>query len=313
VPTDPLPSWNKGAARARLVDFVKRVATNGAPDLVPLGERIAVFDNDGTLWPEQPNCIQFSFAFDRLKSLAHVNPDLKQAEPFRTVLEGGLDRLATLDADGIIEIIKATQSGMSTEQFSGIVAEWLDTAKDPRFGRVYTDLVYQPMLELLDYLGANEFKIFIVSGNGADFIRVFAEEAYRIPPEQVVGSNTVAEFRVGKAGPVLMKMPEVEVLSDGPGKPEAIERFIGRRPIFAFGNSDGDREMLEWTAAGSGVRFVGLLHHTDAEREWAYDRDLKVGCLDKALELARAKDWTIVDMAADWNIVFPFQRDTAET
>lgn len=313
MPTDPLPSWNEGAARARLVDFVKRVTTNGAPDLVPLGERIAVFDNDGTLWPEQPNCIQFSFAFDRLKSLAHVNPDLRQAEPFRTVLEGGLDRLATLDADGIIEIIKATQSGMSTEQFSGIVAEWLDTAKDPRFGRVYTDLVYQPMLELLDYLRANEFKIFIVSGNGADFIRVFAEETYRIPPEQVVGSTTVAEFRVGKAGPVLMKMPEVEVLSDGPGKPEAIERFIGRRPIFAFGNSDGDKEMLEWTAVGSGVRFVGLLHHTDAEREWAYDRDLKVGCLDKALELARAKDWTIVDMAADWNIVFPFQRDTAGT
>ena len=169
------------------------------------------------------------------------------------------------------------------------------------------------MLELLDYLGANEFKIFIVSGNGADFIRVFAEETYHIPPERVVGSTNVAKFRVGKAGPVLMKMPEVEVLSDGPGKPEAIERFIGRRPIFAFGNSDGDKEMLEWTAAGPGVRFVGLLHHTDAEREWAYDRDLKVGRLDKALELARAKDWTIVDMAADWNIVFPFQRDTAGT
>jgi phosphoglycolate phosphatase-like HAD superfamily hydrolase len=295
------------------VDFVKRVTTNGAPEIVPLGDRIAVFDNDGTLWPEQPNCIQFSFAFDRLKSLAHVNPDLRQAEPFRTVLEGGLDRLATLDADEIIEILKATQSGMSTEQFSAIVAEWLDTTKDPRFGRVYTDLVYQPMLELLDYLGANEFKIFIVSGNGADFIRVFAEKAYRIPPERVVGSTNVAEFRVGKAGPVLMKMPEVEVISDGPGKPEAIDRFIGRRPIFAFGNSDGDKEMLEWTAAGPGVRFVGLLHHTDAEREWAYDRDLKVGRLDKALGMARAKDWTIADMAADWNIVFPFQRDTAGT
>ena len=313
MPADPLPSWNEGATRARLVDFVKRVTTNGAPEIVPLGDRIAVFDNDGTLWPEQPNCIQFSFAFDRLKSLAHVNPDLRQAEPFRTVLEGGLDRLATLDADGIIEILKATQSGMSTEQFSGIVAEWLDTAKDPRFGRVYTDLVYQPMLELLDYLGANEFKIFIVSGNGADFIRVFAEKTYRIPPERVVGSTNVAEFRVGKAGPVLMKMPEVEVIGDGPGKPEAIDRFIGRRPIFAFGNSDGDKEMLEWTAAGPGVRFVGLLHHTDAEREWAYDRDLKVGRLDKALELARAQDWTIVDMAADWNIVFPFQRNTAGT
>ena len=185
--------------------------------------------------------------------------------------------------------------------------------REPRFGRLYTDLVYQPMLELIDYLGANEFKIFIVSGNGADFIRVFAEHTYRIPPERVVGSTTVTEFRFGKAGPLLMKMPEVEVLSDGPGKPEAIERFIGRRPIFAFGNSDGDKEMLEWTAAGPGERFVGLLHHTDTEREWAYDRDLKVGRLDKALQLARAQDWTIVDMAADWNIVFPFQRDTAGT
>ena len=284
------------------MDFVKRVTTDGALDLVPPGDRIAVFDNDGTLWPEQPNCIQFIFTFDRLNSLVHVNPDLRKAETFRTVLEGGLDRLATLDEAGIIEIIKATQSGMSTEQFSGIVANWLDTAKDPRFGRIYTDLVYQPMLELIDYLGANEFKVFIVSGNGADFIRVFASQTYRIPSERVVGSTTAVEFRVGSAGPLLMKMPEVEVLHDGPGKPEAIERFIGRRPIFAFGNSDGDKEMLEWTAAGSGVRFVGLLHHTDAEREWAYDHDL--------LELAGAQDWTIVDMAADWNIVFPFQRVT---
>ena len=294
------------------MDFVKRVTNNGAPDLVPPGDRIAVFDNDGTLWPEQPNCIQFIFAFDRLKSLAQLNPSMRKAEPFRTVLEGGLDRLAMLDANGIIEIIKATQSGMSTEQFSVIVAEWLDTAKDPRFGRVYTDLVYQPMLELLDYLGANDFKIFIVSGTGADFIRVFAEETYGIPPEQVVGSTTVTEYRVGKNGPLLMKVPEVEIVNDGPGKPEAIERFIGSRPILAFGNSDGDKEMLEWTAVGPGVSFVGLLHHTDADREWAYDRDLKVGRLDKALERARARDWTIVDMAADWNIVFPFQRDTPE-
>ncbi len=312
MPADPLPSWNKGAARTRLLDFVKRVTTDTS-DFVPPRDRIAVFDNDGTLWPEQPNYIQFIFAFDRLKSLAQVNPDLKEAEPFRTVLEGGLTTVATLDADEIIEIIKATQSGMSTEQFSLIVAEWLETAKDPRFGRVYTDLVYQPMLELLDYLAAKDFKIFIVSGNGADFIRVFVEETYRIPPEQVVGSTSVVEFRVGNAGPVLMKMPKVEVLSDGPGKPEAIERFIGRRPIFALGNSDGDKEMLEWTAAGAGMRFVGLLHHTDPAREWAYDRDSKVGHLDKALKLARVQDWTVVDMAADWNIVFPFQRASAGT
>jgi hypothetical protein len=199
---------------------------------------------------------------------------------------------------------------MSTEQFSGVVARWLDTAKHPRFGRVYTDLVYQPMLELLDYLAANKFKIFIVSGNGADFIRIFSKETYLIPPEQVVGSTIVTEFRLEKTGPVLVKMPQVDVLTDGPGKPEAIDRFIGRRPIFAFGNSDGDKEMLVWTSAGPGPRFAGLLHHTDAEREWAYDRKSKVGRLDKALEMAREKDWAIVDMAADWNIVFPFQRDT---
>lgn len=300
MPADPLPSWNKGAARARLLDFVERVTTS-----VPPTDRIAVFDNDGTLWPEQPNYIQYIFAFERLASLANAYPDLMKVEPFRTVLEGGLDRLATLDEAGIIEIIKATHSGMSTDQFSSVVANWLDTAKDPRFGRVYTDLVYQPMLELLDYLGANEFTIFIVSGNGADFIRVFAKQTYRIPPERVIGSTTVVEFRVGNAGPLLMKMPAVEVLSEGPGKPEAIERFTGRRPIFAFGNSDGDKEMLEWTAAGPGVRFVGLLHHTDAEREWAYDHDL--------MDLAGAQDWIIVDMAVDWNVIFPFQRDTTGT
>ena len=313
MPVDPLPSWNTGAVKARLLDFVKRVTADSTPQLVQPGDRIAVFDNDGTLWPEQPNCIQFIFAFDRLKSLAQVNPDLRKTEPFRTVLEGGLNSFATLDEERIIEIIKATHSGMSTEQFSGIVAEWLATAKEPRFRRVYTDLVYQPMLELLDYLRLNEFRIFIVSGNGADFIRVFAKQTYGIPPERVVGSTTVAEFRDGMSGPVLMKMPEVEVLRDGPGKPEAIERFIGRRPIVAFGNSDGDKEMLEWTAAGPGVHFVGLLHHTDEQREWAYDRESNIGRLDEALDLGRAKDWTIVDMAADWQIVFPFQCAPAGT
>ena len=289
------------------MDFVRRVTTEATPDFVPATDRIAVFDNDGTLWPEQPICIQFVFAFERLKSLAHVHSELRTSEPFRTVLEGGLNILMTLGTKDIIEIIKVTQSGMSTEQFSNIVAEWLATARDPRFGRFYTDLVYQPMLELLDYLRVNEFKSFIVSGTGADFIRVFADETYRIPPEQVVGSTTVVEFRLGEAGPMLMKIPEVEVLSDGAGKPVAIDRFIGRRPIFAFGNSDGDKEMLVWTAGGPGPRLVGLLHHTDAKREWAYDRDSEVGRLDKALDLAGAKNWTIVDMATDWNTVFPPQ------
>jgi phosphoglycolate phosphatase-like HAD superfamily hydrolase len=310
VLADPLPSWNEGAAKARLVDFVKRVTEQGTVDFVPPSDRIAAFDNDGTLWPEQPNCIQFIFVVDRLKSLAQVNPALRSTEPFQTVLAGGLDGLATLGAEEIIEIIKTTQSGMTTEQFSAIVAEWLGTARHPRFGCLYTELVYQPMLELLDYLRAKAFKTFIVSGTGADFIRVFAEETYRIPPEQVLGSTTVTEFRLGETGPVLMKIPQVEVLRDGTGKPVAIDRFIGRRPILAFGNSDGDAEMLQWTAAGPGARFVGLLHHTDAEREWAYDRASKVGRLDKALDLADANDWTVVDMKNDWKIVFLKENDS---
>jgi phosphoglycolate phosphatase-like HAD superfamily hydrolase len=308
VPADPLPSWNEGAAKSRLVAFVKRVTEHGTVDFVPPSDRIAAFDNDGTLWPEQPNCIQFIFVVDRLKSLAEMDPALRRTEPFRTVLDGGLDGLATLTEEEIFEIIKTTQSGMSTERFSGIVAEWLRAARDPRFGCVYTDLAYQPMLELLDYLRANAFKSFIVSGTGADFIRVFAEETYRIPPEQVVGSTTATEFRLGESGPALIKIPQLEVLPDGPGKPVAIDRFIGRRPILAFGNSDGDQEMLQWTAAGPGACFVGLLHHTDAEREWAYDRASKVGRLDKALDLADAKDWTVVDMKNDWKIIFAKER-----
>jgi phosphoserine phosphatase len=287
------------------MDFVKRITREATSDFVPAADRIATFDNDGTLWPEQPTCIQFVFAFDRLKSLAQVHPELRDTEPFQTVIEGGLNVLVTLDVDVIIQILKATQSGMSTEQFSQIVAEWLTIARDPRFGRVYTRLIYQPMLELLDYLRANEFKSFIVSGTGADFIRVFAEETYRIPPEQVIGSTMLTELRLEGAGPLLMKKPEVEVLSDGAGKPVAIDRFIGRRPIFAFGNSDGDKEMLEWTIAGSGPRLVALLHHTDEKREWAYDRHATVGRLDNALDLAGANDWTIVDMATDWKTVFP--------
>jgi phosphoglycolate phosphatase-like HAD superfamily hydrolase len=305
MPADPLPSWNEGAAKARLVDFVKRVTTDGTVDFVPPSERIATFDNDGTLWPEQPICIQYIFVFDRLKSLAEAIPDLRRTEPFRTVLDRGLESLATLDTEGMIEIIKTTQSGMSTEQFSSRVAAWLDTAKDARFRRVYADLWYQPMLELIDYLRTNAFKSFIVSGAGADFIRVFAEETYRIPPEQVIGSTMITEFRLGEAGPLLMKIAEVEVVNDGAGKPVAIDRFIGRRPIFAFGNSDGDIEMLEWTMAGSGPRLAALLHHTDAKREWAYDRHSAVGRLDKALNLAGANDWSVVDMATDWNTVFP--------
>jgi hypothetical protein len=302
MPDDPLASWSDGSTKATLLDFVARVTQEGTADFVPPEERIATFDNDGTLWPEQPMYIQFVFAFDRVKALVPRHSEWKTTQPFQAVLEGDVKALGE---KGLVEIITATHSGMTTDQFNTIVADWLVTTKDRRFKRVYTELVYQPMLELLAYLRTNDFKTFIVSGAGQDFIRVFAEKTYCVPPEQVVGSTTASEFRVWGASPVLMKLPKIDSVEDGPGKPVAIDKFIGRRPIFAFGNSDGDKEMLEWTAAGDGLRFMGLLHHTDATREWAYDRKSDIGRLDKALDEANANGWTIVDMKSDWNVIFP--------
>jgi phosphoglycolate phosphatase-like HAD superfamily hydrolase len=305
MPDDPLASWSDGPTKATLLDFIARVTKQGTADFVPPEERIATFDNDGTLWPEQPMYIQFIFAFDRVKALVSEHPEWKTTQPFQAVLEGNVKALAAPGKKGLVEIITATHSGMTTDQFNTIVADWLATTKDQRFQRVYTELVYQPMLELLAYLRANDFKIFIVSGAGQDFIRVFAAKTYRIPPEQVVGSTSASEFQVWDAGPVLMKLPKIDGVDDGPGKPAAIDKFIGRRPILAFGNSDGDKEMLGWTAAGVGLRFMGLVHHTDADREWAYDRKSDVGRLDKALDEANARGWTIVDMKRDWRVIFP--------
>jgi phosphoglycolate phosphatase-like HAD superfamily hydrolase len=287
------------------LNFVSRVTTEGTPDFVPPAKRIAAFDNDGTLWPEQPNYIQFVFAFDRVKALVPEHPEWKTTQPFQAVLEEDAKAFAASGEKGLVEIITATHSGMTTDQFNTIVADWLATTKDKRFKRVYTELVYQPMLELLAYLRAHDFKTFIVSGAGQDFIRVFADKTYCVPPEQVVGSTSVSEFQVWDASPVLMKLPKIDPVDDGPGKPVAIDKFIGRRPIFAFGNSDGDKEMLEWTAADVGLRFMGLVHHTDADREWAYDRKSDVGRLDKALDEAIARGWTIVDMKTDWSVIFP--------
>jgi len=302
---DPLASWNHGSTKATLLDFIARVTKEGTADFVPPEMRIATFDNDGTLWPEQPMYIQYVFAFDRVKALVPEHPEWRTAPPFQAVLEGDVKALVAPGEKGLVEIITATHSGMTTDQFNTIVADWLATTKDKRFKRFYTELVYQPMLELLAYLQANDFKIFIVSGAGQDFIRVFADKTYRIPPEQVVGSTTASKFQVWDAGPVLMKLSKIDGVDDGPGKPVAIDKFIGRRPIFAFGNSDGDKEMLEWTAAGVGLRFMGLVHHTDANREWAYDRESNVGRLDKALDEANARGWTVVDMKCDWNVIFP--------
>jgi phosphoserine phosphatase len=265
-----------------------------------------VFDNDGTLWAEQPVYFQFAFAMDRVKILSVQHPQWKTTQPFRAVLEGDMAALAASGEHGMLQVVAATHTGITTEEFDAIVRAWLATAKHPKLGRRYTQLVYQPMLELLAYLRANGFKTFIVSGGGVEFIRTFAEDAYGIPPEQVVGSSGVTTYRTGADGtPLLLKEAKVEFIDDGPGKPSGINRFIGRRPILAFGNSDGDQQMLQWTAAGSGARFVGLVRHTDGEREFAYDRNSHVGRLDKALDEAAARHWLVVDMKRDWLTIFP--------
>jgi phosphoglycolate phosphatase-like HAD superfamily hydrolase len=302
---DPLPSWNDGAAKRSIADFVVRVTTRGGPDFVPEAERIAAFDNDGTLWAEQPAYFQLLFAMDRVKALAPQHPEWAATQPYKAVLDGDMRTLAAAGEKGIAELVMATHAGMTTAEFAGIVRDWVATAQHPRFRRPYTELVYQPMLELLGYLRANGFKTYIVSGGGVEFMRVFAERVYGIPPEQVVGSTIVTEFRVKDGEPVLLRQPRLDFIDDKEGKPVAINKFIGRRPILAFGNSDGDLQMLQWTAAGAGARLMGLVHHTDADREYAYDRDSSIGRLDKALDEAEAEGWTVVDMKRDWRRVFP--------
>ncbi|MGE3875964.1 MAG: HAD family hydrolase [Parvibaculaceae bacterium] len=300
-----LSSWNDGPARQAILDFVKRVTGENGTDFVPPAARIAVFDNDGTLWAEQPIYFQLAFAVDRVKALAPQHPEWKDKEPFAALLKGDLKALAATGEKGLVDILTVTHAGMTTEEFGKIVTDWLAEAQHPRFHRGYDELAYQPMLELLAYLRANGFKTFIVSGGGVEFMRAFAERTYGIPPEQVVGSSGVVKFEMGADGvPRLVKEARVEFIDDGPGKPVGINRFIGRRPILAFGNSDGDQQMLQWTAAGQGARFMGLIHHTDADREWAYDRQSHIGKLDKALDEATAKGWTVVDMKNDWNQVF---------
>jgi phosphoglycolate phosphatase-like HAD superfamily hydrolase len=303
----PLPSWNDGAVKSAIVDFVAHVTRVDGTDYVKPEERIAVFDNDGTLWTEQPMYFQLVFAIDRIKAMAPQHPEWKTEQPFKALLEGDKNALAASGKDGLLQIIAATHAGMTTDAFSKTVVDWIATARHPRFNRPYTDLAYQPMLELLAYLRVNGFKTFIVSGGGIEFMRPWTERVYGIPPEQVVGSSGLTKLSVGPDGkPVLMKLAKVEFVDDGPGKPVGINRFIGRQPIFAFGNSDGDLQMLQWTAAGGGPRFMGLVHHTDAEREYAYDRQSHFGKLDKALDEAMAKGWTVVDMRRDWKRVFPF-------
>ncbi|MBX9841228.1 MAG: haloacid dehalogenase-like hydrolase [Xanthobacteraceae bacterium] len=306
--SDPLPSWNEGATKKSITDFVARVTTPGGADFVPPAERIATFDNDGTLWCEQPVYFQVAFAFDRLKAVAEQKPELRSRQPFKAALDKDMQALAASGEKGLLQILAATHTGMTVEEFHKTVLDWTASARHPRFNRPYTELVYQPMLELLAYMRANGFKTFIVSGGGIEFMRPWAGKVYGIPPEQVVGSSGVTTFEAGPDGkPVLMKLAKVEFVDDGPGKPVGINRFIGRRPVFAFGNSDGDRQMLEWTAAGAGARFMGIVHHTDAEREYAYDRKSRIGRLDKALDEGTKRGWTFADMKRDWKKVFSFQ------
>lgn len=303
--TDPLPSWNDGAPKTAIINFVDRVTMEGSPDFVPPPERIAVFDNDGTLWSEQPVYFQLQFVVDRVKALAPQHPEWTSKEPFASLLKGDIKGALASGEAGIAALLAATHSGMTTDQFAVTVSDWIASAKHPKSGRLFTDMVYQPMLELLAYLRANGFKTFIVSGGGIEFMRPWTERVYGIPPEQVVGTTGGLKLEMRDGVPVIMKLPELVLNDDKEGKPVGIQRHIGRRPIAAFGNSDGDLQMLQYTAAGNGARFMGIVHHTDADREWAYDRASHVGKLDKALDEATAKGWTVVDMKSDWNAVFP--------
>jgi phosphoglycolate phosphatase-like HAD superfamily hydrolase len=304
---DPLPSWNNGSSKQAIIAFVGRVTREGTPDFVPVPQRIATFDNDGTLWIEQPIYPQFEFAIDRIKLQAAGHPEWKDTEPFASLIDGNVERALAGGEEAVVKVLAATHAGMTTESFERIAREWLRTKRDARFKRPYSKLVYQPMLELLSYLRANGFKTFIVSGGGVEFLRAYAEEAYGIPPEQVIGSSGRLKYQLRGDVPELLKLPAVDVVNDREGKVVSIQKVIGRRPIAAFGNSDGDLQMLEWTAAGKGARLALLVHHDDAEREWAYDRGSKIGGLDEALDVATAKKWIVVSMKNDWNAILPKQ------
>jgi phosphoglycolate phosphatase-like HAD superfamily hydrolase len=307
IAADPLPSWNDGPAKSAITGFVTKVTTAGS-DFVPPEERIAVFDNDGCLWAEQPMYFQAFYIFDRIKQLAPQHPEWKGKEPFASVLKGDLKAALAGGEKSLLDMAMATHAGITTEEFDKSVGVWLATAKHPITGKPYTQMVYQPMLELLAHLRANGFKTFIVSGGGIDFLRVFAEKSYGVPPEQVIGSSIKAKYELRDGKPVIVKVPELNHIDDKAGKPVGIHHHIGRRPIFAAGNSDGDFEMLEWTTAGLGLRFGLLIHHDDAEREFAYDRDSHIGKLDKGLDEGPERGWTIVSMKNDWNTIHPVSK-----
>ena len=303
---DPLPSWNDGAAKESILRFVADVTKEGSSGFVPPAERIAVFDNDGTLWAEQPMYVQGFFVLDRVKALAPQHPEWSTQEPFASVLKGDVKGVLAGGERAIGELLVATHAGNTTDEFEETVNDWIMTAKHPKTQRLFTEMVYQPMLELLAYLRANGFKTFIVSGGGIEFIRPWSERVYGVPPEKVIGSSIKTKFEPGDGQPALVRLPDINFIDDGAGKPVGIQMHIGRRPIAAFGNSDGDLQMLQWTAGG-GPHFCLYVHHTDAEREWAYDRASSVGRLDSGLDEAKANGWTVVDMKTDWKRVFVYE------
>lgn len=302
--TDPLPSWNDTSSKKYIVQFVNTVTNPNSPDYVKPGDRIAVFDNDGTLWIEQPFYTQLAFAFDRIKAMAPNHPEWQTTEPYKSLLEGNY---SSLDKKGLVTILATTHSGMTTGEFELITSAWFKTSRHPKYKRSYSDLIYKPMVELLEYLRANEFKTYIVSGGGIDFMRPVTQQLYGIPPEQVVGTSVVTKYELRDGKPVLIKMPEIFFIDDKEGKPIGIQRFIGKRPILAFGNSDGDFEMLLWTTTGPGKRLGLIVHHDDEKREYAYDRKSHIGKLDKALDEAGRNKWVVVSMKRDWKTIFPYE------
>jgi phosphoserine phosphatase len=302
---DPLPSWNPGATKLAITDFVKKTTTEGSPDYVRVSDRIALFDNDGTLWVEQPMYTQLAFLLDDVRKQAAQHPEWSTTEPFKFVLENDLAGLAAAGVPGLMTLLAATQCGMTTEEFAKTARDWIETARHPKFGRLYTQCVYQPMLELLEYLRAHDFEVYIVTGGGMEFVRPWAERVYGVPLRRVVGSSLKTKFEMQDNQPVLVRTSEINLLNDGDGKPVGIHEFIGQQPIAAFGNSDGDLEMLQWTASGSGARLILLVHHTDEEREYAYDAHSAFGRLSKALDEAKARGWEVADMKRDWNTIFP--------
>lgn len=308
INSEPLPSWNDTEHKKAIIGFVEKVTTEGSPDFVPITERIATFDNDGTLWSEQPMYFQFYFIFDRIKLMALQHPEWKNKQPFKAVLENDIKTVLESGQEAINNLVMTVSADYTSEENAQIIKNWIDTAKHPITGRLFTDMVFQPMLELLAYLRINGFKTYIVTGSTIDFMRPWTEKVYGIPPEQVIGTSIKMKYQMLNGKPVILQIPEMNLVDDNDGKPVGIYQYIGRRPIASFGNSDGDLQMMQWTTGGSGLRFALFVHHTDEEREYAYDRKSPYGHFEIALDEANRKGWTVVDMKNDWKIIYPYDK-----